>query len=97
MLLEQADHPELLERFRQRVVKPARAAFEATLNAGIARGELRQGADSSEVIDALTGAYWARSWSTGIPGQGWAQRLVDAVLQGLLARERSHPRRARPQ
>ena len=36
VLLEQADHPELLERFRQRVVTPARAVCEATLNAGIA-------------------------------------------------------------
>jgi AcrR family transcriptional regulator len=60
VLLEEADHPELLDQFRQRVVEPVRAAFYATLKAGIARGELRQGANRAEVIDALTGAYWAR-------------------------------------
>jgi Tetracyclin repressor-like, C-terminal domain len=84
VLLEQDDHPELLERFRQRVVQPARAAFAKALAAGIARGELREGADRGEVIDALTGAYWARSWATGAPTRGWAQRLVDSVVQGLL-------------
>lgn len=88
LLLEEADHPELLDRFRQRVVEPARAAFQATLRAGIARGELRQGANRAEVIDALTGAYWARFWATGAPRRGWAPRLVDAVLQGLLIGER---------
>lgn len=84
VLLEQDDHPELLERFRRRVVQPARAAFAEALTAGIARGELREGADRGEVIDALTGAYWARSWATGTPTRGWAQRLVAATLQGLL-------------
>jgi AcrR family transcriptional regulator len=84
VLLEQDDHPELLERFRQRVVQPARAAFERALAAGIDRGELRQGADQGEVLDALIGAYWARSWATGAPTRGWATRLVDSVLQGLL-------------
>jgi AcrR family transcriptional regulator len=84
VLLEQDDHPELLERFRRRVIAPVRAAFEDALRAGIARGELREGADDGEVIDALTGAYWARSWATGAPTRGWAGRLVDAVLHGLL-------------
>jgi AcrR family transcriptional regulator len=88
VLLEEADHPELLDQFRQRVVEPVRAAFHATLKAGIARGELRQGANRAEVIDALTGAYWARFWATGAPRRGWAPRLVDAVLQGLVLPER---------
>lgn len=94
VLLEQTDHPELLERFRHRVVEPVRAAFETALKAGIARGELREGADRGEVIDALTGAYWARAWATGTPTRGWAQRLVDAVLQGLLAPDGPHRTRA---
>jgi AcrR family transcriptional regulator len=83
VLLEQTDHPELLERFRQRVVAPTREAFAAALRAGIARGELREGADSAEAIDALIGAYWATTWATGSPARGWAERLVDTVLQGL--------------
>jgi AcrR family transcriptional regulator len=83
VLLEQQDHPELMERFRHSVIQPARAAFRDALRAGIARGELRPGADQGEVVDALTGAYWARAWATGTPARGWAERLVDAELQGL--------------
>lgn len=85
VLLEQDDHPELLERFRRRVVHPSRAAVVDALRAGIDRGELRQGSDKDEVIDALVGAYWGRSWAAGAPTRGWAGRLVDAILQGLLA------------
>ena len=85
VLLEETDHPELLERFRHRVVEPVRWSFKRALKAGIARGELRKKADRGEVIDALTGAYWARAWATGTPSRGWAERLVDSVLQGLVA------------
>jgi AcrR family transcriptional regulator len=87
VLLEEADHPELLERFRERVVVPGREAFQAALRAGIARGELRRGADGDEVVDALTGAYWGRAWTTssGEARQQWPERLVDALLAGLRA------------
>jgi AcrR family transcriptional regulator len=87
VLLEEADHPELLERFRERVVGPARAAFQAALRAGVARGELRRGADGDEVVDALTGAYWGRAWTTsnGEAQERWPERLVDALLAGLRA------------
>jgi AcrR family transcriptional regulator len=83
VLLEEADHPELLERFRHHVVAPVRAAFHRALRDGIERGELRKGADRGEVVDSLTGAYWARAWATGTPTRGWAKRLVDSVLEGL--------------
>jgi AcrR family transcriptional regulator len=87
VLLEEADHPELLERFRERVVVPGREAFQAALRAGIARGELRRGADGDEVVDALTGAYWGRAWTTssGEARQQWPERVVDALLAGLRA------------
>jgi AcrR family transcriptional regulator len=84
VLLEEADHPELLRRFRERVVEPARAAFQAALRAGIARGELRRGADGDEVVDVLTGAYWGRAWTTGSDARSsWPERLVDSLLCGL--------------
>jgi AcrR family transcriptional regulator len=85
VLLEQSEHPELLERFKRRVVEPVRAAFREVLEAGIARGELRRAAGSPEVIDALTGAYWARSWATDGPTTRWPERVVDVVLRGLAA------------
>ncbi len=86
VLLEQQDHPELLERFRHRVVRPGRRALRAALRRGIARGELRSRADSSEIIDALTGAYWGRAWTSDVPNRRWSTRLVADVLAGATKR-----------
>ena len=80
VLLEQDDHPELMERFQQRVVEPSRAAFAAVLEAGVERGELPAGADSAEVIDALIGAYWARAWAPEGFSDDWSVRLVESIL-----------------
>ena len=80
VLLEQDDHPELMERFQQRVVQPSRVAFRAVLSAGVERGELLAQADTAEVIDALMGAYWARAWATEEFPADWSERLVRAVL-----------------
>jgi AcrR family transcriptional regulator len=81
VLLEQDEHPELMERFQERVVEPVRAAFAAVLEAAVDRGELQEAAAGTEVIDALTGAYWSRSWTReGFPDD-WSRRLVGAVLQ----------------
>jgi AcrR family transcriptional regulator len=80
VLLEQDDHPELMERFQQRVVEPSRDAFGAALTAGVERGELPAGADSPELIDALIGAYWARAWAADGFTPDWSLRLVRAVL-----------------
>jgi len=87
VLLEQQDHPELLDRFRRRVVHPVRTAFRDALRRGIERGELRAGADSEEMIDALTGAYWSRAWTADVPTRRWTTRLVTDVLKGALRGE----------
>jgi AcrR family transcriptional regulator len=86
VLLEQEDHPELLERFRHRVILPGRRAFRAALRRGVDRGELRAGADSAEIIDALTGAYWSRAWTVDAPDRRWSTRLVADVLAGAAKR-----------
>ena len=85
VLLEQNEHPELIDRFQQRVSDPIRQAFQTTLHAGIARGELRPGADATEIIDALTGASWARTHGGGNVTPKWAKRLITGVLTGLAA------------
>jgi len=86
VLLEQEEHPELLHRFRQRGVHPARRAFRDALRRGVERGELRAGADSAEMIDALTGAYWGRAWTADAPTRRWTTRLVADLLEGVVHR-----------
>lgn len=86
VLLEETDHPELMDRFHERVVEPLRVAFRLVLRTGIDRGELRPGADREEVIDALTGAYVARPWSTRPRSKRWSRRLIDTMLLGLTPR-----------
>lgn len=81
VLLEQDDHPELMTRFQERVVQPTRRAFAHVLAAGVARGELPQSANSPELIDALVGAYWARTWATEDFTSDWSDRLVQALLR----------------
>ena len=80
VLLEQDDHPELMERFQQRVVEPVRDDFAVVLQAGVERGELPPAAAGAELIDALTGAYWARAWALEGFSDDWSNRLVGAVL-----------------
>jgi AcrR family transcriptional regulator len=80
VLLEQDDHPELMERFQQRVVAPVREAFGVVLQAAVGRDELPPAAAGAEVIDALTGAYWARAWAVAGFPDDWSDRLVGAVL-----------------
>ena len=85
VLLEQDDHPELMERFQERVVQPSRIAFAAVLKAGVERGEVPAGTDGPELIDALIGAYWARAWSPEGFTDDWSLRLVGSILT-LVAR-----------
>jgi AcrR family transcriptional regulator len=81
VLLEQDEHPELMERFQQRVVDPVRRAMAVVLQGAVDRGDLPARAASAEVIDALTGAYWARAWALeGFP-EDWSDRLVGALLE----------------
>jgi AcrR family transcriptional regulator len=42
VLLEQDDHPELMQRFQERVVQPTRATFRDVLRAGVERGVHRR-------------------------------------------------------
>jgi AcrR family transcriptional regulator len=85
VLLERVDHPDLFDRFQDRVVGPVRDAFASVLAAGVARGELSAGADAAETLDALTGAVWARGLATDDDAADWSARLVETLLRGLAA------------
>jgi AcrR family transcriptional regulator len=85
MLAEQAHNPELLERFREQVIRPRRAMMQEVLRRGIARGELRGDADLEFVGELLVGSWFARHLA-GLPvPRDWAERVVDVALAGIAA------------
>jgi AcrR family transcriptional regulator len=85
VLLEQVERPELFQRFKERVITPYREAIFEVLRAGIDRGELRSDADRAEVVDALSGSFWAHSLTVDHYERDWSRRLVQALLEGLSA------------
>jgi AcrR family transcriptional regulator len=88
---ESADNPELMERYRERVLLPRRRRFAAVLQRGVDEGLLRADLDVEHAIDLLVGpmAYRNMLRSDLPPGPDLAARIVDDVLLGLLAGERS--------
>lgn len=84
-LAEEAHIPELLDLFRRRSVWPRREGLRELFETAEARGELREGVDIDAAIDLMMGSFQARYLAgDGIP-EGWAGRVVDALLGGLRA------------
>ena len=88
LLVEEQRNPELLERFRERVIRPNRARLRAMLERGAARGEIRERADLEVAVDALAGAVFARHLSGLDTPAGWVESAVDVVWDGLTAPKR---------
>lgn len=86
VLAEEHVTPELLALYRERIVRPRRALVRAVLERARDRDELRPDADLVVATNALIGAYYAQ-YLEGIPfDDGWAERVVDTVLSGVLRR-----------
>ena len=77
--------PVLAEAYHETVA--ARRALNRTiLERGVARGELRPGIDYDLALDMLAGPTYMRLLVTGEPIPGdYAQRVVDAILEGFAA------------
>ena len=85
-LAEEQKTPELLHLFRERSVAPRRDAVRGILVTARERGELPEDLDIEPVIDLLMGSYQARYLAGGPFPDRWAERVVDTVLNGVLAR-----------
>jgi len=83
VLLEEHRTPDLIARFRERVVAPRRAGLRAILERGVAKGELRRTADLDAAVNLLIGSFYARYLTgEGVP-EDWAKRVVNAVWPSL--------------
>lgn len=86
LLAEESRTPELIEAFRERVMRPRRNVLREVLEEGKKRGELRTDADIELAIDMLIGTYLASHLRGQGIGEDWADRLVEAVWQGITQR-----------
>ena len=83
LLVEERRNPELLERFRERVIGPNRARVRAVLEGGVRRAQVRPDVDLEVALDALAGAVFARHLSGLDTPPDWVESVVDVVWRGL--------------
>jgi len=87
LLGEGAKYPRLMARYVETVLEPRREVIRAVLRRGVASGELRPDLDVEAALFMLVGAVVARRGheQQAIPA-GYAERVVDELLDGLRAR-----------
>ncbi|MFE9118024.1 TetR/AcrR family transcriptional regulator [Streptomyces sp. NPDC007172] len=79
-------YPKLWCKYHSTVIDPRRELFDEVLRRGIATGELRAGLDLDMAGDLFVAPMLVRTMmrpDTELPGPEFAERIVDAVLEGL--------------
>jgi AcrR family transcriptional regulator len=85
LLVEQDKHPELLDRFRERMMHPHRDQVAAALERGKERGEVRADLDVELAVHALMGSFMYHAIVLGRPERGWAERAVATLWPAFAA------------
>jgi hypothetical protein len=79
LLAEEQRNPELLQRFRSRLVKPRRTLLADALKAAIRDGELAPETDVEATVTMMIGSFYARYVSHGRIPRDWPRRLVRQI------------------
>lgn len=79
LLVEERHTPELLERFRSRLVNVRRAMLTEAINAGVAGGQLPGDTDAEVVANALIGSFYARYVAVGRIPRNWPRRALQQM------------------
>ena len=85
LLVEQDKHPELLERFRERMMLPQRELVAGVLDRGKERGEVRKDLDVELAVEAVMGSFMYHAIVLGRPKRGWPERVVDTLWPAFAA------------
>ncbi len=83
LLSEIATDPSLGDPFRATVVQGRRDEVAKVIERGIARGDLRPDADAGIATELLVGPVYFRLMFGGELSQAFAERVVDAVIEGF--------------
>ncbi|MCX4822661.1 TetR/AcrR family transcriptional regulator [Streptomyces sp. NBC_01142] len=80
-------YPKLWDMYHRTAVLPRRQRMDAVLRRGIDSGEIRSDVDFDLLHDLFVGPMLVRTVlrPEGTPGEGAAERIVDAVLEGVRA------------
>jgi len=79
LLAEEHRTPELLTRFRSRLVRPRRRLLTEALEAGVRAGELAPTTDTDVAVNMLIGSFYAIYVSQGQIPENWPQRALDLI------------------
>jgi hypothetical protein len=85
LLVEESEHPELLGRFRERMISPAYGQVAAALERGKERGEVRKDLDVQTAAHAVMGSFLYHYMAEGRPPRGWAERVVKTLWPAFKA------------
>jgi AcrR family transcriptional regulator len=92
MLVEEGRNPQLLERFRARLVKDRRQLLADTLQAGIAAAELPKDTNVDVTVNMLIGSFYAHYISHGRIPHDWSHQIMHQIWPTRTASTK--PRRA---
>ncbi len=82
-MLNRGTDPALVALYRDRVVRPRRAAFRAILERARDAGLIDRDGDLEVAISMLTGSWYARALSGDPPPARWAERSATLVWRAL--------------
>jgi len=91
LLAEERRHPELLERFRQRIEEPVRERLLQALAQGVCDGQLRPDLDLEAAVSLLIGSLYAGRQQPRQISHDWAERILGVMWPPASLREDDPP------
>jgi AcrR family transcriptional regulator len=79
LLSEEDRQPELIARFRDRLVKPRRTMLGDALRSAIAEGDLTSEADVDVLVSMLIGSFYAVYIARGRIPRNWPERILSEL------------------
>ena len=83
LLVEERRNPELIELFRNRIMRPRRKDALTILQRGVERGEIRPDTDLEATVYALVGSILARHIIGAPQSPTQIEKTVDTIFQGI--------------
>ena len=92
VLAEESSTPSLIDRFRQRLVRPRRRRLGDAIERGMRAGTLRPDLDVEAVTAMIIGSLYARYLAVGDVPPDWPERVLRALWPAIRDTE-GQPRR----